>query len=686
MALNNTQLVTERFRDGTVQTLIEAISSNEDIYYVFAGRSLPYPNNDTDIFQPMNSTNQLVVDAYQNMIFGKRLAANDVIVMAPRYDWVANTVFAMYNDQDANLYNENFYTTVNATSQYHTFKCLYNNGGAPSLFQPTFGDTNSSDAYYETSDGYLWKYLFSVDATPFQQFATSDFIPVIPNANTKANTIDGAIDVIITSPDQFGVNQSGSGYNNYLAGQFQSSDIQVGGNNIIYGVANNASNVNGYYSGCILYINGGTGAGQFVSIVDYRVIGLAKEVIVNTAFTTSLDATSTYQINPAVQIVGDDNVTINAFAMALINAASSNSVYNVNVLQRGKGYRIASANVISDISVGVTNTAVLDVIIPPPGGHGFDVYNELGGTMLGISLTFANNESNTIPTQNGYRTIGIVKNPVFANVQLNLLDSNGDPGANGNFIFNEQVYQIRPILLAGSVSTNTGSTTVVGSGTDFMNQFDDGDFIYILGGRTGYIGQVAGVVNSSSLTLSSNCLFTNAAASFALAEVVANGYIVSISPSTLNIVNVSPTFVADSIIIGANSFAIGNVASYTINNEDKTFLTYIQARRYVGSLESGTFITDETVFEGAITISNASFHSINTVSNTVSNLFVTNQDGKFNVGNTIQGESTGSLFSITAAFPGDLVLDSGEIVYLENNPLITRADTQSETVKIVLLF
>ena len=199
MALTSKSLVTERFKNSTVQNFIESVKTSDDTYYVFAGRSIPFTNNDTNVYQPVNSTNQLVVDVYQNMIFGKKLASNNIIVMAPRYDWAANTVYTMYNDQDANLYSENFYVTVNAVSQYHIFKCLYNNNEQPSLFQPTFGDTGPADAYYITSDGYHWKYLYSIDSGTFNQFATSGFIPVVPNANVQGNTVDGAIDVIIAS-------------------------------------------------------------------------------------------------------------------------------------------------------------------------------------------------------------------------------------------------------------------------------------------------------------------------------------------------------------------------------------------------------------------------------------------------------------------------------------------------------
>ena len=435
----------------------------------------------------------------------------------------------------------------------------------------------------------------------------------------------------------------------------------------------------------MLYINGGTGAGQFVRITDYKVIGLVKEVVVNTAFTTTLDATSTYQIYPAVQVVGDDNVTVNCEARALINAFSSNSVYNIDVLQRGKGYRLATATVLSDVSVGVTNNAVLEVIIPPPGGHGYDVYNELGGTVLGISLTFSNTENSTIPTQNDYRTVGIVKNPLFANVQLNLVNSDDNPGTNGSFIIGEEIYQIRPIYLSGTVSVNQASITVVGTGTDFENQFKTGDFIYINGGRNVYIGQIAGVSNSTSLTISSNSLFTNTAANFALVSMIGNGVIQSTTPSTINITNAASTLADDNIIVGATTFTTANVVSYLINDISKSFNTFVQLRKYVGQLESGTFISDELVYQGALAITNASFHSINVVSNTISNLFVANQDGLFAVGNTIQGSNSGAIFTISSEFPGDLVLDSGEVVYLENNPPVPRSDQQAEIVKILLL-
>jgi hypothetical protein len=49
----------------------------------------------------------------------------------------------------------------------------------------------------------------------------------------------------------------------------------------------------------------------------------------------------------------------------------------------------------------------------------------LGGKYLGISVTFANTESGTIPVSNDYRTIGLLKDPLFANVTLTIATPTG---------------------------------------------------------------------------------------------------------------------------------------------------------------------------------------------------------------------------------------------------------------------
>lgn len=681
---NSQRILTERFKHTMVNLLIDDINSGNNYYYIFAGHSIPWANGDTIPATPSDDNHDSVIDIYQNMSFGKLLNGNNVITMIPRYDWISNTIFSMYNDQDPNLFNENFYAVVNSVSTYDIWKCLYNNNGNPSLVAPIASDVNPSEFLYQTSDGYIWLWLYSIDLLTFQKYATSSFIPVIPNANVTGNAVAGAIDIIIPTVSSNGSLQVGSGYGNYFEGQFIISDIQVGGNTLLYGIGANASTTNNFYNQCLMYISDGTGKGQFSQILSYRVVGTIKEVFLTNVFSVTPDTTSSYQIYPYVQVVGDDNVSVNCIARALINAYSSNSVYSVQVIQRGAGYRVASATILSDATVGVTNTANLQVIIPPPGGHGFDIYNELGGVNLGISLQFSNNESNTIPTQNGFRQVGIIKNPLFANVQLNLTDTNGNPGTNGNFNFGETVTQFTPVLLAGNVSVNASCTVITGTGTTFQNQLEPNDMIYISAG-TGQVllATVNSITNNTILTIDTNCLFTNTSCQLALVEPIANGVIIDISPSSINLTNVFGLFVTNEYIVGETSFSKANVTSFLINDINKGFDTFVQLRRYLGTV-SGDFIEGELVYQISANTSNASFFAINAASGGQYNFYVSNQVGIFTTAYPIVGSNSGATFSIASAYPGDLVLDSGRVLYYENDPAIERSDNENEVVNIVL--
>jgi hypothetical protein len=679
---NSLRLVTNRLASASVNNFITEIVGNVNYYYVFAGRSIPYPNGDTAIVQPTNADDYLVIDTYQNMLFGKMVENTDLAYMIPRYEWEANsTVYAMYNNDDPNLYNKNFYTVVNAVSEYYVFKCLYNAGGGPSIIEPAFGDTGAEDSYYQTSDGYFWKYLYTVDKTTFDKFSTINYMPVFPNSNVIANTVDGAIDLIILSTDQFGNPIAGSGYDNYLQGHFSVSDIQVGGNNLLFAVSNSASITNSFYVDCILYINGGTGHGQYKLINEYRVIGNIKEVVINSVFSIVPDATSTYQINPYVQVIGDQNVTINCEGMALINAYNSNGIYQIAILNRGEGYRIATANVLTDASVGIIVNSQLQVIIPPTGGHGFNVIDELGATSLCIGVEFANNEGNTISTQTNFRTIGVLKNPLFSNVVLSLYNTTGNPGTNGNFIIGEPVYQINPIALAGTVAVTEACNYIVGTNTNFTNQFNVNNYVYIISGSNVYFSQVAAVANDTLLTTYNYCLFTSVTANVSLANIISNGVVTATSISTLNLSNVAGIIIENQIIVGSLSYAVANVVSFKINDISKDFITFNQMNKYYGTVQSGTFISGEKVYQYSLSEANAVFNSINSIA-----FYVSNQVGQFSVGNNIIGSNSGAVFAVSSFIPGDIMVDSGEILYLENDPVIQRSDNEEEYIQIILNF
>lgn len=583
------QLITDYFRLNNAKQLRESISeAANNAYYVFVGKHTPYTSGDANVPTPTNSTQEIDVDSYRNMIFGKRVAADDVKIMVRRYDWVSNTVYAKY-DSAADLSNSAFYTLTNGASQYHVFKVLDNNDGAPSTQQPEFADTGADDEYYSTSDGYVWKYMYSITKSEFDKFATADFIPVIPNANVVANAVSGAIDVIT-------ITSGGSSYNSSFANTFEATNLRIGGDTTKYGLASGASANNDFYNDSFIYISSGTGLGQIRKIVDYAVIGTDKVITVDSAFVTAPDTTSSYEITPSINIVGDGS---NAKARALVNTSSGNSIYRVEIIERGQNYSFATATVVGNTG-GVSNAASLGVVIGPKGGHGSDPEYELGGRYLGFSVSFANTEANTIPTTNDYRTIGILKDPLFANVEFTL-------------------------------------------------------------------SSVVGVYEDAEVVTQAN---TNA-----------SGVVTFFSGSTLRLSNVTGTFTTGQIVTGATSNATANVASYEINNITKNFNTFDQREKFTYSTITGTFQADETIYQTDKSTTNAVFHSVD-----ANYIFLTDERGVLNVATDLIGDISSATANVTSKLPPDLVIGSGEVLYIENTDPISRSNNQTEVIKIIMKF
>lgn len=686
MTYDNIRLATNRFKQIVEKDFIEqelffsdTSLANASGLYVFIGASNPYTGSDANVPAPENTTSQ-ETNVYSQMICGKRVSSlGGIKPMARRVDWVANTIYSAYSDTDSEIFDKNFYSVVNAASFYHVFKCLDNNSNAYSTVPPNFSDTSAEDTYYETSDGYVWKYMYSITREEWDSFATREFMPIIPNANVTANAVAGAIDVIK-------VEDGGAFYSNYIEGQFNSTDIQVSGNTLVYGISNVASSVNGYYTNCIVTILEGKGKGQYREIIGYSVIALTKEIVVNSAFTTTPDSTSVYAISPKVNIRGNGTQTINAVARALINAASSNAVYKIEILERGAKYRTANATVCVNPYLSVVNTANLSVIMPPLGGHGANAISELGSTALGFYVKLSNTESNTIPSDNDYRQIGLIKNPRWCNVGVYINNTDGTSGSNGTFLLNEKAYKIQPLFLSGNVSVNTTSSVITGTGTAFQRAFTSNSWVMIQAGSNYFLTQVNTVANSTSMTLSVNGAFTNASCNIAYVFVRGEGRVDNVQSGFIRWCNTSVySLSSNDMIMGVNSYAVGLVNTYNIQGLTKTFETFDQRQKYTGTLVSGTFIEDEPVFmeSGGSNVATGNFHATDAISGNTK-IYITNVDGVFNPTGNIVGNTSGAIFSVTGRYGGDFVMDSGEIMYLENITPVSRSNNQSEIVKIIV--
>jgi hypothetical protein len=198
--------ITKNFHIHNAKQFIESLNEQANsLYYVTAGRHVPWSTNNTpDVMT--DSLQDTYFDVYDNVSFGKKVGVNDMKHMATKYAWVSGTVYTPYSHVNGTLPDTNFFVIVTEDSGYSVFKCLDNNKGVASTQKPSIDDTAPNiDIYKTTTDGYQWKYLYSITDTQFAKFATSTKIPVLANGQVTGNAVSGAIDVLR-------VNSGGSRY------------------------------------------------------------------------------------------------------------------------------------------------------------------------------------------------------------------------------------------------------------------------------------------------------------------------------------------------------------------------------------------------------------------------------------------------------------------------------------------
>ena len=183
--------------------------------YAFMGQEDPWPTaNNVEIPSTPVDTEQYRKKIFKNMIAAKKVGINNISPVLQRIDWSANTVYTAYNDTQ-NLIGTNFYIR-NRYDQ--VFKCLWNNNGGPSIYEPFFqpGTYQTNNIFANAGDGYKWKYMYTIDAGSKKTFMDASWMPVPVGINTPqpylTNAGTGDIEVI-------NVTNGGTGYdavNSYI--------------------------------------------------------------------------------------------------------------------------------------------------------------------------------------------------------------------------------------------------------------------------------------------------------------------------------------------------------------------------------------------------------------------------------------------------------------------------------------
>jgi hypothetical protein len=666
------KIITQDARTFTAGEVVEdVVTMQENVYYVFTGKHTQYANNSDDVLRPADSEAQKR-QVYEDMLFGKKVSSNDARVMIDRHDYVSNTVYDIYDDADSALMTKKFYVNVTRGEEYDVFKCLDNNRGLPSTVAPDKNDITEFDEIYRTSDGYIWKYMYTIPSADWQKFATVDYMPVVANASVTSSAVEGGIDVIK-------VENAGSRFDNYLYGTLGKNDAIDGafGSTRKYDVSSNnqSSNIDDFYIGCIFKIVSGNGAGSYSKIQSYDVYG-NNRVVTLTDVLPNIDITSEFEITPEVKITGDFTQTINALARAIVNA-TGNTIDYVEILDRGEGYKSATAFVYASPVVPFT-PATVRPIIGPYGGHGYDANNEMGASKVCFSVTFANTDG--FPEVNDFRQVGVMINPTFSNVAVNFSSKDGT-----TFLSGETVYQIDPVrLFATDVNINTTSN-VVSASLSYFDQLEANTILYIVGSSLRQLATITGITNSTHLTIDSDGGFACNDCEIYLANVSVNATVINDLFSGVAVSGLKKPFDSGSRLVGYETGASGVVDNIEVANNTTVLSTFNQTWKYF-VITNDDFEEDEVIYQPT-SAANSHGNLFGIVEDgTDKIMYISNQLGYINTGENVIGANSDDTAYIVSSYEPDLVYNSGRIIYLENIEKVARVAGQKETFKIIFSY
>lgn len=383
-------IILPNFKKAILEEIKNNITSNTSQYYAFASNPVSTPTVSNNTFDDYS----LVHDTNSKVLFGKKITNNNIVPVIKNITWTTNTAYTRY-DNTKDISNSNFYvltTPSEVGGYYHVYKCIDNANGGYSTVKPDLIEESS----FIKSDGYIWKYMYSISTANYNKFATSDFIPVYANANMKESAYNySGVEVI-------NISNGGLGYSSYHDGTI----LSVVNSSVIQ-ISNNASVDNDFYSYNSIYMYNETATtSQLKTITSYVSNTSGKWITLDSPANTTniIPSTTQYYIRPRIVFDTDGNRAPSAYCN--INT-TSNSILSVVILDPGYGISRANVSIVSNGGLG----ANLYCIVPPAGGHSSNPENELNMKGMSIYFEFNGYEGNTISTNLLYNRIGLLKDP-----------------------------------------------------------------------------------------------------------------------------------------------------------------------------------------------------------------------------------------------------------------------------------
>jgi len=180
-------IITSSLRKQIARDFFDGFTAGSSLYYISIGRSQLWDSSDTTP-TPVD-TPGTIQDVRDNMQSVKKVQGSSLVV--PRYNWTSGTVYNQYDDTVQGIPSPTYYVKTDNNQVYLCYETGRDSDGAvqPSIVEPTYSNLHP----FRLSDGYVWKFLYTISAERSNNFMAANFMPVQKIGSVDSNSTGIAV-------------------------------------------------------------------------------------------------------------------------------------------------------------------------------------------------------------------------------------------------------------------------------------------------------------------------------------------------------------------------------------------------------------------------------------------------------------------------------------------------------------
>jgi hypothetical protein len=166
-------IVTNPLKKQVISSIQSDFADSAENYFAVIGRSEDW--NDSDIAPTVVNTAR----EERNFRLGAQSAKNiiDLSFVVPRYNWSSGAIYSAYDDAQVGYPAQTYYVMNDNNQVYMCIQQSKNASGQAqvSTVQPS---GNTTGTPFDTADGYVWKFLYSISALDATKYISANYLPI----------------------------------------------------------------------------------------------------------------------------------------------------------------------------------------------------------------------------------------------------------------------------------------------------------------------------------------------------------------------------------------------------------------------------------------------------------------------------------------------------------------------------